>query len=812
MSVSGKITIAVAGNPNSGKTCLFNAITGASQTVGNYPGVTVEKKEGQVKCGHALLHLVDLPGTYSLTAYSQDEVVARDYVVNERPDVIVNVVDASNLERNLYLTTQLLEMGRPLVIALNMVDIARSRGQHVDVNRLAASFGVPVVETVANRGRGVKELLRQAQHAAQDAQIPAWPALFDEETTARIAELSAVVGADATLGARDTAPWWALKLLEDDEVMLRELREKAADPELILEALQKVVRDFETRLDEEPVAVIAECRYAAVAKIFQECVVVGEEARRLTLTDRIDAVVCSRSLGLFCVALCIYLVFKGVFFFAEQLPCVPSWNQGFVWQTPSGFFAILFDQWLPMLFADMAPGPLKSLVLDGALAGVGGVMGFVPLIFVMFVFLALIEDSGYIGRIAFVLDRVLCSFGLQGRSILALIISGGIAGGCAVPGIMATRTLREEKDRLTTMLVTPFMNCGAKLPLYTILIAAFFAAHKGEMLWLIALISWTVALGAALLLRKTLVRGEQSPFVMELPPYHVPHFKSVFLSSAQRTWMYIQKAGTVILGVTVILWALMYFPRVDPAPFESERAQAVAELTQKLADQPQTAGLLTADELPKTEAWLESLKDLQLLSRQEARRQELARLEQEPFRLAWAEAILAGEASDDPSPLVQAYSEYRQKLREIQGRQAGQQLNSSVAGRLGRFLVPMSRLAGFDWQTNIALIGGFAAKEVVVSTLGTAYSLGDVEIPEDASDAASSGLVKRLRRDWTPLQAFVLMIFVMIYAPCVMTLTALWRESGSWRWPLFATAYNTAIGYILAVAVYQLGLLLKIGV
>lgn len=704
-------TIAIAGNPNSGKTTVFNMLTGSRQTVGNYPGVTVEQKTGICRIDGDELKFVDLPGTYSLTAFSLDELVARRFVVDERPDIILAVVDASNLERNLYLTLQLAEMGIPMVVALNMHDIAVQRGIRIDIARLSTLLASPVVVTVGSRGEGRGELLACIRQTLGLTPPPHpcrvhYPPVIEDA----VAALQALIAADPGLG--DTVPqrWEALKLLEEDEEEIDRVRRLANSPTGILDKARGCVSRLEHSEGHDAATLVAEHRYGHAAGIVREAVVISDHGR--TLTDAVDTLVCSRFLGFFFVGVVIFLAFKVTFLLADGIPFVP-WFSG--WTTPAGVFSWFFDELLPQLTAGMAEGPLKSLINDGIIAGVGGVMGFVPLIFFMFLVLATIEDSGYIARIAFVLDRVLRSFGLQGKSILAMIVSGGIAGGCAVPGVMATRTLREERDRLTTMLVAPFMNCGAKLPVYAMLIAAFFARYKSEMLWLLAMLSWLFALSAAWLLRKFVIKGDQTPFVMELPPYHVPQFRGVLRSAAERSWMYMKKAGTIILGVSIIIWALMYFPRSDVAPFAGDPAGARAH-----------------------------------------------------------------------------------------------QLRNSLAGQVGRGIETVSRAAGFDWRDNIALIGGFAAKEIVVSTMAMAYSLGEAgELPEDGGEEHLP-LVKALRSDpaWNPLRAFSLLIFVMLYAPCMATVVAIWKESGSWKWAAFSTIYSTAVAFVAATTIYQAGKLL----
>ena len=707
--------IAIAGNPNAGKTCLFNALTGTVQHVSNYPGVTVERKEGVTHFGPRTFPVVDLPGTYSLTAYSQEEIVARNVVIDERPDLVVDVVDASNLERNLYLATQLMEMQVPMVIALNMVDIAEKRGIRIDADRLSQLLGVPIVPTVGHRGKGVDDLLATCVKAI-DGETPAAPRLVTyghevdrqiDRLAGRLAEVPAIVG-------RFNPRWVAVKLIEKDEEVSAAARLLAGESwEVLTQAVEAGIAAIESHFNDDASTIIAERRYGFAAGAVKECTSLFGPARQ-DMTDRIDAVVCNRLLGPFILVGVVAALFFWVFKVSDEWAWIP-WIGG--WLSPTGLTEWIFEQCSAMVagLEDRAP-MLHSLIDDGLISGVGGVMGFVPLIFIMFLFISFLEDTGYIARVAFILDRVLQTFGLQGKSILAMIVSGGLgAGGCAVPGVMATRTLREEKDRLVTMLVAPFMNCGAKMPVYAMLIAAFFSQGRTGMMLLLWVISWAVALSAAWALRRFVIRGDQTPFVMELPPYHMPTFRGVFRHTWERTWLYIKKAGTIILAINVILWALMFFPR-----------------------------------LPED----------------------------------------ATEAGADPNTV------------------AANQLAHSFAGRCGRALEPISRLAGFDWRTNIALIGGFAAKEVVVGTLGTAYSMGETDAEKFDS------LSHRLAKDeaWNPLRAFVLMIFVMIYAPCFVTVAVIRRESGSWKWALFATAYSTAAAFSLAVLIYQAGRLLSIGV
>jgi ferrous iron transport protein B len=544
--------------------------------------------------------------------------------------------------------------------------------------------------------------------------------LLDEH----VDSLAARIGQDDGVCRMYRPRWVAVRLIEKDPDVAAAVAKAADDPAGLREAAQAAVEEIETHSGDSVQSIVAEGRYGFAAGIVRQCVETSPRVRR-RITDRVDAVVCNRVMGLGILAAIVYGMFAAVFKIADEWP----WLLG---RSPTEWMEWTFESLAGLVGGLEATSPmLHSLLADGVIGGVGGVMSFVPLIFIMFIFVAFLEDTGYIARVAFVLDRALRTFGLQGRSILAMIISGGLGGGgCAVPGVLATRTMREPKDRLITMMVAPVMNCGAKIPVYLMLVAAFFAGAQAKMMFLLWAVSWAIALLCAWLLRRMVIKGEQTPFVMELPSYHLPTVRGVLRHSWGRTWMYIRKAGTIILAVSLLMWALMYFPRADDRPFD-ERVAAL----------------------------------------------------------------------DESSPT------YAADEAAIQFERGQAQLRQSVAGRLGGLFVPLSRWAGFDWRDNVALVGGFAAKELVIGTLGVAYSMGDVD-PE-----ASKSLSERLASDstWSPLRAVAMMIFVMVYAPCMSTLAVIRREAGSWKWALFSTTYTTILAFILAVGVYQVGGLLGLG-
>jgi len=710
----GKIIVALAGNPNAGKTSLFNALTGARQHVGNYPGITVEKKSGQAQREGQLFEIVDLPGAYSLSAYSLEEVVARNFIIQDRPDVVVAVVDASNLERNLYLAVQIMELGAPLVIALNMMDLAESRGLKIGAQRLADLLGAPVAPMVARTGKGLDELLRAVERVAR--QGAPWRPLeisYGPDLDEAIIRMSACIAAHGAGAGQGLSPrWLAVKLLERD-AEVQKLVDRTPGLAQRLEAIREnVARHIQATLDDDVEGVIADYRYGFIGSIYRQCVT-EPRVQRLEMSDQIDKVLLNRLFGPLFLLFVLYGVYQFVFWASE---------------TPVAWLEAGFG-WLGDMVATHAPpGVLREMLVSGVIDGVGGVMGFVPLIMLMFLAVAFLEDSGYLARAAFLLDRVLRAFGLHGNSVIALIVGGGITGGCAVPGVMATRTLADPKARLATILTVPLMNCGAKLPVYAVLTAAFFGQRQAAVMFGLTIVSWCLALLAARLLRWTILRGRSAPFVMELPPYRLPTARGLLIHTWERTWQYIKKAGTVILGISIIMWALMTYPG-----------------------------------LPDDQA------------------------------AAWRARI-------DAAPSQEAGE-------QLAGQMAQAALANSAAGRLGRGLDAIMAPLGFDWRVNVALVGGFAAKEVIVSTLGTAYSLGQVEADE------SPGLAQRLAAEpgWSPLTALTLMIFVMVYAPCLVTVAVIKKETASWRWALFGLAYTTALAYVLALAVHQGGLALGLG-
>lgn len=758
-----KIRVALAGNPNSGKSTLFNALTGAKQHIANYPGVTVEKKMGIALYNGYEIEITDLPGTYSLSAYSVEELVARSFVVEEKPDVVVDVVDASNLERNLYLFVQLQELGCRLIIALNMMDMAKARGIQIDTKLLSRHLGVRVVPMTARTGEGVDRLL---EAIVQEIEAPYGKApvriSYGSDIDGAIGHIMALMERSQSIPKTYEQRWLALKYLEGDsqvkEIFARDpLLDKKAS--LILKGLFKHTLDT---LGEEPEAIIADHRYGFICSLIKECTKRHIE-RRLNLSDRIDKILTNRLLGPVFMLMILYVIYLFIFWVSSE-PI--NWLEA--------GFAFLRSK-IDLLLPD---GALKSLIQAGVIDGVGGILGYIPLIFFMFGAIAILEDSGYMARVAYMMDRVMRFFGLHGASVISLIVSGGISGGCAVPGVLATRTLREPKERLVTALVAPFMNCGGKLPVYAILISAFFPEGRARLMFILTLFSWGLALFSARLLRSTVLKGPKSPFLMELPPYRLPTLRGLLIHSWERTWLFIKRAGTLILAFSIILWAGLYFPRLDE--------KRLAEFEHKL----EMERLKVVSILPKNVGRGLSLEELEKAYQQALKAGGTSEQTYDSLRLAISKAI-SKEAGVDVGQAIEAFIAYKKASQDILREKSEASLRHTFFGRIGLLLEDITGYLGFDYKLNVALLSGAFAKELVVSTLGTAYSI--------ESSQVGGSLEERLKADprWGPGLALIVLIFILIYIPCIPTLLTIGNEF-SYKWTMVSVVFNLSVAFSIA--------------
>jgi len=726
-------TVAIVGNPNTGKSTVFSALAGVHQRVGNYPGVTVEKKIGRLRIDGQAFALIDLPGTYSLAPRSPDEMVAVDVLLGRgvaasSPDAVLCIIDAANLQRNLYLVSQVLELGLPTIVVLNMYDVAQRRGLDVDVARLERQLGVPVIATQANRRIGLDRLRQALMHL--DEQRPAPVSPFPPEFCQEVSQLSSLFSASS----KAPTPRYLVErlLLDTSGYVAKALINGDTSAEQNMQREVAAARERLSRAGLTVPGVEAVARYGWVENVL-EGVVQHSEQPQHTWSDRLDHVLTHKLWGTLILIVLMTVVFQSVFSWA-----VPLMN-GIAWGV---------DQ-LGATAAQLLPaGLLQSLVVDGVIAGVGNVLVFLPQIFILFFFIAVLEDCGYMARAAYLTDKLMSQIGLSGKSFIPLLSSFA----CAVPGIMAARVIESRRDRLVTILIAPLMSCSARVPVYMLLIAAFIPQRTYLGGWLslhgltmtaMYLVGVLAAVVVAIVLRRTVLPGDAPLFVMELPSYKWPSMKIVLLRMWERGWSFVRRAGTLILAVVILVWAAANYPRSAEveAPF-AERLSALASQREQASEDPQTVARLAAEE---------------------------ARVEKEL---------------------------------------AGARLRNSLLGRAGHVIEPAVRPLGWDWRIGSAAIASFPAREVVVGTLGVIYNLGDTE------DERSVVLHNKLRSatwDGTTRPVFSvpvalsLMVFFALCAQCAATLVVMRRETNSWRWPMLAFTYMTALAYVGALATYQIG-------
>ena len=669
--------VALAGNPNCGKTTLFNALTGSNQYVGNWPGVTVEKKEGTAHLGDRSITVVDLPGIYSLSPYSMEEIVARDFIIGEGPDAVIDIVDSTNLERNLYLTVQLLELERPLVLALNFMDEVKARGDQIDVERLSKELGVPVVPITAKTGEGLDELL-QVAHRQMHLGVTYEPDDLYDDFTHDIHHRMGELIHDYAYAANLPAHWASIKLLEGDGIVAKALNLPAD----VQNKLDAIIAEYEASSalgDRE--TLVADSRYRYIERVVRASVVKGKGSEGPTLTEKIDRIVTGKytALPLFlCAMLVMFVITFGPF---------GSWLQDGV-----STLIDLFSGWLEgTLTAAGAPAVVISLACDGIISGVGGVLSFLPQIALLFFFLSFLEDSGYMSRAAFIMDRLLRRFGLSGKAFIPMLMGFG----CSVPAIMGARTMENEKDRRMTILLIPFMSCSAKLPVYGLLSAAFFGPWAGLVVFGLYVIGMVVGILSGILFKHTLFSGEPAPFVLELPPYRFPSMENIATHVWQKVKGFLVKAGTLILAMSVVLWLLQSFD----------------------------------------------------------------------FSLHMV---------DDAA--------------------------NSMLGTLGALIAPVFAPLGFGfWQAAVALLTGFIAKEMVVSSLSMFYGF---------SLTAAGTAVAAAMTGFTPLSAFSMLVFILLYVPCVAATSTMAKELGSAKWTAFSVCWQISVAYVVSLLVHTVGLAL----
>ena len=709
------INVALVGNPNCGKTSLFNFASGAHEHVGNYSGVTVNAKEGTFQHKGYTFKIVDLPGTYSLSAYSPEELYVRKHLNEEQPDVVINVVDASNLERNLYLTCQLIDMDERMVIALNMYDELERQGNKFDYESLSRMLGIPMIPTVSRTGFGIEALFDRVIQVYEEAD----PILrhihinYGDILEKGIKNINATLKKVADIPTSISKRYLSIKLLERDKEVETEIK-NFPQAESILQERDRNTTQIEELLKQDCETAFTDARYGfidgALRETFQR-----NKIREVTSTQLIDTFVTHKILGFPIFILFMWIMFEVTFRVGEY---------------PMGWI-----EWLVGVIGDfmrntMSDGPLKDLLVDGIIGGVGGVIVFLPNILILYAFISFMEDSGYMARAAFIMDKLMHKMGLHGKSFIPLVMGFG----CNVPAIMASRTIESRNSRMITMLILPLMSCSARLPIYVLLSGAFFPKQAGSVLLMLYLAGIFLAIIMARVFKRFLFKEEDVPFVMELPPYRMPTGKSIMLHMWEKAKQYLHKMGGVILVASIIIWFLSYFPLHSPEEAEIDR--------------------------------------------------QIAQVEQ------------VGELSPEQQETLSLLEHHKATVHQ----------KNSYIGMIGEALQPILSPLGFDWKMSVSLMTGMAAKEVVVSTLSVLY-VGE------ADDEGSPQLDKMMKEDtyddgtpvFTPLVALSFMLFVLIYFPCVATVSAIVHESGSWKWGLFVIGYTCLLAWAVSFVVFQAG-------
>lgn len=769
----------LAGQPNCGKSTIFNLVSGIEQHIANYPGVTVDKKVGFFKYQDYKIQMVDLPGTYSFSSYSLEERVAKEYIINENPDIIINVVDASNLKRNLYLTFQLLEMGLPVIVVLNMMDVASRREIKIDSQKISSMLNCPVVEASGAKGIGGDEIMKSVVSLYENKTNFEEFKINYEELESFILEIEEQIkDSTSNLSKR----WLAIKALEGDETIIKYLNDEFPT---IKDTLEKQNSLFETKYDKNIVTFLATFRYDSAEIIYQKTVK-HENKNQETLTDKADKIVLNRFLALPILFILMFLVYEISIVMGYKLT-------DYTWPILASFKNLVIDFMPEANFTDV---PMITDFAIWMVNSANALLNYIPIFFILFALIAIMEDVGYMPRMAFILDRVFRKFGLHGQSTLPLVLGGAMVGGCAVPGVMSTKGIADERARMATILTVPYMNCLAKVPFYTLLLAAFFRTDMAIMMFYISTITVFSALIVAKILTTTVLKNrETAPFVMELPPYHLPTLKGVVIRSSQRVWLYIKKVVTIVLAVAIVLFALLQFPGLSDeskVKFENMSNNALSEFDLQIKDSTYYEHINSKEKVSQLLNYYDNYRTKKMINSSDSVDESF--IKQNELFYKFIRPIKDEEAKKVNNALKKLSNDRKNILREIKN----EKVETSLLGMAGKSIEPLTKYAGFDWKINVAFLSSFAARESAVATLGSLYenNKADNQRAEEAM-AQNSG--------YTPLHATAIIIFMLLTPPCIATMIVVKMQTNSFKWMLFAIFFPIGLGIVSSAIIFTLG-------
>ena len=777
------IKVALAGQPNCGKSTIFNMVSGIDQHIANYPGVTVDKKTGFFKYGETKVEMVDLPGTYSFSSYSLEERVAKEFIIDEKPDVIVNVIDASNFKRHMYLTFQLLEIGIPVVVVLNMMDIAKNRGIEIDTKQIEKLLGSPVIEASGSKGIGSSQIMDSIVSTYRTKKEYVDFAINYEELEPMIQNIQELIeGNSIPLNNR----WMAIKLLEGDTTIIQHIKDEFSDIELYL---KEQTDKFHELYDKDTVSFLATFRYDSADIIYHKTIKeknLGKE----TFTDKVDKIVLNRFLAL--------PILFAIMFFMYELSIVYGYKlTDYTWPILAAIKNFVIDIMPAANFTDV---PMVTEFAIWMVNSANALLNYIPIFFILFALIAIMEDVGYMPRMAFILDRVFRKFGLHGQSTLPLVLGGAMVGGCAVPGVMATKGISDDRARMATILTVPYMNCLAKVPFYTLLLGAFFKPDMALMMFFISTITVFIALIVAKLLTTTVLSlRETAPFVMELPPYHAPTFKGVIIRASQRVWVYIKKVVTIVLAVAIVLFAMLQFPGLSDesiAKYEQQAQSSLDTFNDKVKSSKYFSLVDTKDEVSKLLNYYDGYRAKRMITTSKegalAIDEEFIALNDSYFK------FIKPKKDKDAKKINRALRKLSKERKRILRNIKNEKVENSLLGMAGKAIEPVTQYAGFDWKINVAFLSSFAARESAVATLGSLYE-------NNKSDSQRAEVAMAENSGYTPLHATAIILFMLLTPPCIATMIVVKMQANGYKWMFFAIFFPVALGVIVSSVVFTLG-------